>query len=58
MAAFMAAVIGVGLGLAMAGGMRGRQLARVTLIAGASMPSFLLALLVLPPTSALWLEPE
>jgi peptide/nickel transport system permease protein len=47
MASFLAAVIGVGLGLAMAGGMRGRQLARVTLIAGASMPSFLLALLAI-----------
>lgn len=47
MAAFMAAVIGLGLGLAMAGGMKGRNVARVTLIAGASMPSFLLALLAI-----------
>lgn len=47
MASFMAAVLGIGLGLAMAGGMRGRQVVRVTLIAGASMPSFLLALLAI-----------
>jgi len=44
-ASVMAAVLGLGLGLAMAGGMRGRQIMRVALVGGASMPSFLLALL-------------
>jgi peptide/nickel transport system permease protein len=44
-AAFLAVLMGFGVGLAMAGGMRGRQVMRVVLVGGASMPSFLLALL-------------
>ncbi|GAC1440981.1 MAG: ABC transporter permease [Solirubrobacteraceae bacterium] len=44
-AAALAALLGSALGLAMAGGMRGRGAARLLLVGGASMPSFLLALL-------------
>lgn len=44
-ASLLAAILGFGLGLAMAGGLRGRQVMRVMLVGGASMPSFLLALL-------------
>jgi peptide/nickel transport system permease protein len=47
MASLLAAALGIGLGLAMAGGMRGRQIMRGVLIGGASMPSFLLALLAI-----------
>jgi peptide/nickel transport system permease protein len=45
MAAMFAVILGFGLGLAMAGRMRGRNVMRVLLVGGASMPTFLLALL-------------
>ncbi len=45
MAAFLAVLMGFGLGMAMAGGVRGRNFARGVLMAGGSMPNFLLALL-------------
>jgi peptide/nickel transport system permease protein len=46
-AAVIAAVLGVGLGLALAGGGRIARLVRLFLIGGASVPSFLVALLLI-----------
>lgn len=46
-AAAMAAVLGLGLGLLLAGGARAARAARLVLIGGASVPSFLLGLLLI-----------
>ncbi len=46
-AAFIALGLGFAMGLALAGGFRGRHIVRGILVAGASMPSFLLALLAI-----------
>lgn len=46
-AALLAAVLGVGLGLLLASGMRAARWARIVLIGGASVPGFLVALLAI-----------